>query len=247
LAREKYGARERQDDPRDLNAEGTAVGLLAEEESLVERTHDSPDDHRDAGHDTDATVGAKVLESEQPQPQDRILGSLDERDRHALAHLARVVDAEPLMSEVAAAVHHELRSEDASECPPGDERGHERVSEARERTLGPPSSLQIETNGKRHGDAPEAREPALPDGDPTRGMIGVVVPIGRDVGQSRSEKTRHNQGERKLPEGLDVERSFLEAPPGVEETDVGRDGETEPVRVKDEGTEVKRSGDAGHG
>jgi hypothetical protein len=77
-------------------------------------------------------------------------------------------------------------------------------------------------------------------------VIGIVAPVGHDVRQSGADKTRDDQAERELAEGLDVESLLGESSTGVEETDVGRDGETEAVGVKDQRTEVKRSGDARH-
>jgi hypothetical protein len=103
---------------------------LSQEQSLVERTHESPDDHRDAGYDADTTMWSSVLDGEQRQPQDRVLGALDEGHGNASAHLARVVKAEPLMGEMAATVDHELGTEHATECPPGDQRRHQRVAKA---------------------------------------------------------------------------------------------------------------------
>ena len=65
LVHDQRRTTQRQDDAGDLNADRAAVGLLSQEQSLVERTHESPDDHRDAGHDADTTVGTSVLDGQQ--------------------------------------------------------------------------------------------------------------------------------------------------------------------------------------
>src|SRR5665213_937539 len=184
---EEHGARERQNNARNLNAEGTAVGILAEEYALVGRTHDAPDDHRDSRDDTDAPTRVQMFDREQRQPQDHVLGPLDEWHGNTFADLTRVVDAKPLVREVAASVHHELWTEDATKSPPRDQRRHERVSESGERTCGPPSALHVEADGQGERDAPKARESALPHGDPASGVMRVVAPIGRDVGETRPE------------------------------------------------------------
>ena len=102
--------------------------------------------------------------------------------------------------------------------------------------------------GSASGDAPETREPALPDGDPARGVTGVVTPVGRDVGDARADQASDDEGEGDTSRRAATSKSdFGQSPSGVEEADVGRDGEAEAVGVKDEGTEVKRGGDAGHG
>jgi hypothetical protein len=122
-------ATECQHESGDLHAERPAVRFLSEEQPFVGRSHDAPDDHCDAGHHADVTPRSPALDCEQHEPQRSVLESLDERDRHALTELTVVVDAEPLMREVTAAVHHELRPEDAAERPAGDQRRHEAVGE----------------------------------------------------------------------------------------------------------------------
>jgi len=152
---------------------------------------------------------SSVLDGEQRQPQDRVLGALDEGHGNAAAHLARVVKAEPLMGEMAATVDHELGTQNATERPPGDQRRDQRITKAGQGTSGPPSTLQVETHRQRQSNAPEAREPALPDGDPASRMIRVVAPIGGDVGQSSADQTGHNQAQRELAERLNVEVRVL--------------------------------------
>lgn len=78
-------------------------------------------------------------------------------------------------------------------------------------------------------------------------MTRVVAPVGGDIGESRAEKTGNYKGERELPERLHVDVGAVQTTPGVEVTDVGRDGQSEAIGVKDERTEVKRSRYAGHG
>jgi len=57
---------------------------------------------------------------------------LDERHGNAPASLARVVNAEPLVREVAASVHHELRPEDSTKGPSRNQRRYERIRESGE-------------------------------------------------------------------------------------------------------------------
>jgi hypothetical protein len=90
-----------------------------------------------------------VLDREEHEPQNRILRALNQWHRNAFADLTGVVDAEPLVGEVSAAIDHELRTEHPSERPPGDQRRHECVSEEGQRTSGPPPSLQVETDRQR--------------------------------------------------------------------------------------------------
>jgi hypothetical protein len=59
---------EGQHDPRDLDADRSAVGLLTEEQPFVERSHESPDDHRHAGDDADPAIRSKVLDGEEREP-----------------------------------------------------------------------------------------------------------------------------------------------------------------------------------
>jgi len=78
-------------------------------------------------------------------------------------------------------------------------------------------------------------------------VIGVVAPVGCDVGEASPEETGNDQGGGELAEGRDVELGACESSSCVEKADVGRERETEAVGVKDEGTEVERSGYARHG
>jgi len=105
---------------------------LAEQQTFVGRAHETPDDHRDAGDDTDVPAGATVLDREQREPQECVFRALDERHGHAPADLTGVVDAEPLVRQVSSAVHHELGTEYASERPASDQRRHERIGETRQ-------------------------------------------------------------------------------------------------------------------
>jgi hypothetical protein len=82
-----------------------------------------------------------TFDCEQHEPQDHVLRSLDERHGYALTDLTLVVDAKPLVREVAASVHHELWPQDATKSPSRNQRRHERIGETGERTSGPPSAL----------------------------------------------------------------------------------------------------------
>ena len=187
-----------------------------------------------------------MFESDETEPQQSVFCTLNERHGDPTSDLTCVVHTEPLVREMTAAVHHELWSEHAPERPPSDQRRHQCVTEARERRLGPPPSLEVEADGQRERDTAEARESALPDRDPLRGMARVVAPIGRDIGQSCAEQTSHDQEEREAPEWLERDLVALKTSSGVVVGHVGGEGESEAVQVKDEGTEVDRSGDAGH-
>ena len=105
----------------------------------------------------DSSLRSKVFDREQREPQEAVLGALDEGHGHALADLAGVVQTEPLMGEVAATVHHELGTEDSTERPAGDQRRHERVREARRAN----SRATIDAAGRGRPGAPGAMPPKL--------------------------------------------------------------------------------------
>src|SRR5664280_3788538 len=121
------------------------------------------------------------IEPDQRQPQESVLRTLDEWHRYALADLTGVVDPEPLVREVSAAIDHELWAQNAPQRPTGDQRRDQRVGEASEGRRGPPPSLAVETDRNGEGDATKTGESALPDGEPAIGMTRVVTPVGGDV------------------------------------------------------------------
>ena len=104
-----------------------------------------------------------------------------------------------------------------------------------------------ESNHQRQGDTAETREAALPDGDPSRWVTGVVTPVGRDVGGAGAHEAGHDERKGESAIGRDVKGGLLETTTRVEVADVGSDCEAEAVDMKDERAEVKRSGNAGHG
>jgi len=247
LAKDQHDSCERQHDTGDLHAERSTVRLLTEQQSFVEGAHYAPHDHCEPrDHTRDASEGP-TLETNEAEPQERVLGTLNEGDRDSRANLTVVVHSEPLMREVATTIDHELGTEDPAECPAGNESWHQGIGEACERTPGPPAALEEQADAERERNPAETRESALPHGDPARRVTGVVAPIGRDVGGPSAHETGHNEGEGELRERSDVDVGPRESPSRVEITDVGGDRESETVDMKDEWTEVKRSGNAGHG
>ena len=146
----------------------------------------------------------RALEREQGEPEQTVLGALDERHGYAFSGLSHVVESEPLVGEVSAAVDHELGSEHAPERPARDERRHKGVGEGGERRAGPPASLQEKTDGRGESDAAEARDAALPDGDPTGRVTAVVAPVGGDVGHAGADETGDDEHDGELREGFDA-------------------------------------------
>lgn len=73
-----------------------------------------------------------MFNGEQDEPEDRVLYSLNDRYRNTFANLTVVVDAEPLVGEMAAAVHHELGTQHSTEGPPDDQCRYEGVGEGGE-------------------------------------------------------------------------------------------------------------------
>src|SRR5579863_7415264 len=134
---QQYRAAEGECEACELHTDRSAVRLLSEQQAFVGRPHESPDDHRNARHHTDASTWSPALDTEQDQPERAVFGALDQRYRYALADLTGVVQSEPLVREVPTAVHHELWSQHTTERPTGDERRHQRVGERGERALRP--------------------------------------------------------------------------------------------------------------
>lgn len=221
--------------------------LLAEQQSFVECSYEAPHDHCDSSEHARYTSESPTLKTNEAEPQESVLATLNQGNRHSRANLTVVVHSEPLMREVAATVHHELGTEDAAECPAGNESWNQAIGEARKRTPGPPAALEEQADDQRERNTTEARESALPDGDPARRVAGVVAPIRRDVGRTSPHETGHNEGEGELREWSDIDVGPRKSSSRVEIADVGGDREAETVDMKDEWTEVKRGGYAGHG
>ena len=230
----------------ELDPDRAAVRLLAEQEVLVEGAHEPPHGHGDPGDESADPAPSAVLEVEQDQPEGAVLGALDEGDGYPLAGLALVGEADPGVGEVAAAGDHELRTEDPSEGPAGDERGHEGVGEVGEGNPGPPPVHQPQPHHEGRADPPETRQPALPDLEPPGGVARVVRPVGRDMRAARPDERRHEEPAGEGAEATHVDPAALEAAPRVEVGDVGGDGQAEAVGVKDEGPQVERGGEAPH-
>ena len=149
MARENQDARQGERQSGDLYATRPTVGLLVEQPVLVVGTNDAPDDHGDCAQGPRESGCPSTFKQKKQSPQEPVLCSLDEWHRYSLSNLAGIVDAEPLVGQVSAAFHHELRTEQAPESPTSDERGHHGVSESGERTPGPPVSLQQNGQGQR--------------------------------------------------------------------------------------------------
>src|ERR1039458_3836058 len=147
---------------------------------------------------------------------------------------------------MAPAVDHELGAKDAAEGPATKEGGYECGGELRESGLRPPAALQHETHHEGERDAAKTSEAALPHRDPAPRMAGVVAPIGRDVREARPHQSADEQPDRKAGERFNVDLRATKASPRVDESHVGRDRKTKTVSVKDQGTEVKRSGKTRH-
>ena len=153
---------------------------------------------------------ASLVEQE-TEPEQGVLSPLDEGNRHALADLPVVAKSEPLVGEVAAAVDHELRAENAAQCPSCDQRGHHGVGESSNRGIGPPTTLEVDRHRDRQSDATETREAALPDCDPSSEVTRVVAPVGGDIGDSSADQTGDDDRAGEFGEGGEVEPGALEA------------------------------------
>jgi hypothetical protein len=231
--------RERQREPRELYANGTAVRLLAQEKTFIGCTHEAPDDHAHGRDEPRRVLESRSLQGNEHEPQETVLGTLNERHRDALAHLSDVVNTKPLVGKMAAAIHHELGAKNPADGPARDERGHQRVRESRQLGIGPPTMLQDQPDDEGQGDTAEARETALPDSNPTTGVVVVVTPVRGDIGHARADEAANQQPYGELAEWLNVEACSTESAPGVEVRHVRGDGQAEAVGVKDEWTEVK--------
>ena len=97
---------------------------------------------------------------------------------------------------------------------------------------GPPPALQDEAHDESEAEAPEAGEPALPNGDPPTGMARVVAPVGHDVRRRAPTRPADEHPDGEGGEALDAEAGAGESPASVQVGDVGRDREARSRRCE---------------